>query len=204
VKKKVDLIKKTALANLEREKNYQNELKKKQQRTEGIFKRTMALKQAELKKKNKKPVDQAYYVNGKIYKQPKLTRPKYWVTDKLYKHLWKCMESSFGVETRIKSENFINDLSHIYTLIIKKNKYEQYSKDLDHLLITMANLNIIHTRYDFYRFCREFMPYNFRIKVVPMKLPGNKKNIPFDKKLINKSILSDEGSDSVSGSKSSE
>ncbi|XP_011505635.1 PREDICTED: putative uncharacterized protein DDB_G0277255 [Ceratosolen solmsi marchali] len=199
-KKKVDLIKEATLANLELEKKRNQELEQKNKQTDAKVKRTMALKQAKLKMKKRKPINKAYYVDGKLYKQPKLSRPKNWATDRLYKYLWNRMEPLFRSETRIESEKFVQELSKISSLIIKRKKYESYSKVLEKLLVMMARLNLIKTRYDFYRFCRDFMPYDFRIKVVPMKLPGNVENIPYNQELVCTPILQDEdmNSDSIS------
>lgn len=133
-------------------------------------------------KKNNPPkiIDKAYLVNGKMYKPPKLPRPKHWATDHLYKFLWKHMEPKYRLSTRVRSEKFVLLLAKIISIIERRKKYENYKLELEALMKEMARLNIIKTRNDFYHFCQDFMPYAFRIKVIPMLLPGNKPNIPFE------------------------
>ncbi|XP_035717193.1 putative uncharacterized protein DDB_G0282499 isoform X1 [Vespa mandarinia] len=134
-------------------------------------------------------INEAYIVNGQVYKRPKLPRPKYWVTDRLYRFLWKIMEPESKLLTRVHSEKFVQELSDIVSIITKSKKYEDYETILNNLMKKMANLGIIHTRNDFYNFCYDFLPYDFRVKVVPMILPGNVRNIPYDPETLNKSLL---------------
>ncbi|XP_066601018.1 serine-rich adhesin for platelets-like isoform X2 [Prorops nasuta] len=144
------------------------------------------------KKPNKnstKKVDKAYLVNGKVYKAPKLPRPKPWVTDRLYRYLWKCMKTKFKIGIKLQSEQVINKLSTLVATVTGCKKYDDYKNDLDDIINLMAQLGIIHTKYDFYMFCFDFLPYEFRKKVVPMLFPGNKLNVPFDSKEAYKTIL---------------
>lgn len=127
-----------------------------------------------------KTVDKAFLVNGKVYRAPRLPRPKHWATDYLYQFLWKRMEPKYKLATRIKSEKFVQELAKIMSFIERRTKYENYKHELEALMKEMARLGIIRTRNDFYDFCFKFLPYEFRIKVVPMVLPGNKRNIPYD------------------------
>ncbi|KAM0731302.1 hypothetical protein ACS0PU_002362 [Formica fusca] len=142
-------------------------------------------------KKNISPkvVDKAYLVNGKVYKPPRLPRPKHWATDHLYKFLWKHMEPKYQLSTRVRSEKFVVLLSKIVSIIKRRKKYENYKLELEALMKEMARLNIINTRNDFHHFCQNFLPYEFRIKVVPMLLPGNKQNIPFDPEKLHIPLL---------------
>ncbi|XP_050456669.1 uncharacterized protein LOC126854214 [Cataglyphis hispanica] len=137
-------------------------------------------KQSMKKNISPKVVDKAYLVNGKVYKPPRLPRPKHWATDHLYKFLWKRMEPKYQLSTRVRSEKFVVLLSKIVSIITRRKKYENYKLELDALMKEMARLNIINTRNDFHHFCQDFLPYEFRIKVIPMLLPGNKQNIPFE------------------------
>lgn len=142
-------------------------------------------------KKNKPPkfVDKAYLVNGKVYKPPRLPRPKHWATDHFYKFLWKCMEPKYQLSTRVRSEKFVLLLAKIVSIIERRKKYENYKLELEALMKEMARLNIIDTRNDFYHFCQDFMPYAFRIKVIPMLMPGNKQNIPFEPEKLHTPLL---------------
>nr|XP_012217914.1 PREDICTED: myb-like protein D [Linepithema humile] len=142
--------------------------------------------------KSTKKVDKAFLVNGKVYKVPRLPRPKYWVTDHLYKFLWKRMEKKYKFATRIKSEKFVQELSKIVSFICNSKKYDSYKMELKALMKEMARLNIIKTRNDFYNFCWDFMPYEFRVKAVPMLLPGNKRTIPYDPEMLHTPLLSDD------------
>lgn len=136
-----------------------------------------------------KVVDKAYLVNGKVYKPPRLPRPKHWATDHLYKFLWKRMEPKYQLSTRVRSEKFVVLLSKIVSIIQRRKKYENYKLELDALMKEMARLNIINTRNDFHHFCQDFLPYEFRIKVIPMLLPGNKQNIPFEPEKLHIPLL---------------
>ncbi|XP_032685435.1 uncharacterized protein LOC116850831 [Odontomachus brunneus] len=147
------------------------------------------MKKKKLPVTSAKKVDPAYLVNGEVYKVPKLLRPKQWATDRLYKFLWKCLETKYKLSTRIRSEKFVGDLSKIVTLILRRKKYNSYKTELEALMKEMARLQIINTRNDFYNFCRDFMPYEFRVKVIPILLPGNQKTIPYDPDKLHTSLL---------------
>nr|XP_012218079.1 PREDICTED: dual specificity protein kinase splB-like [Linepithema humile] len=142
--------------------------------------------------KSTKKVDKAFLVNGEVYRVPRLPRPKYWVTDHLYKFLWNRMEEKYKFATRIKSEKFVQELSKIVSFICNSKKYDSYKMELKALMKEMARLNIIKTRNDFYNFCWDFMPYEFRVKAVPMLLPDNKRTIPYDPEMLHTPLLSDD------------
>ncbi|XP_008556284.1 dentin sialophosphoprotein [Microplitis demolitor] len=146
-----------------------------------------------LKKKNSanvKVVDKAYIVNGQVYKRPRLPRPKHWATDRLYKFLWKKMEPKYQLQTRVRSEKFVKDLAVAVETIKKKKKYENYKFLLDDLLKKMARLGIIETRRDFYHFCYDFLPYEFREKVTPILHPNAVHLVPFEPDKVDVPILS--------------
>ncbi|XP_054014717.1 dentin sialophosphoprotein-like [Hylaeus anthracinus] len=138
-----------------------------------------------------KEINKAFLVNGKVYKVPRLARPKPWITNRLYKFLWKKMNSKYGPNTRVVSEKFVRQLSEITTLIEKRKLYSKYESELLALMKEMARLNIIETRLDFYHFCQDFLPYELRFKMVPMLLPGNKRNIPYDPDKVYEPLLRD-------------
>ncbi|CAL7942873.1 unnamed protein product [Xylocopa violacea] len=142
-------------------------------------------------KRHSKEIHKAYLVNGQPWRAPKLPRPHRWITDRLYKHLWNCMEPKFKLETRIVSEKFIHQLSNVTTLIIKRESYADYRIELIALMKEMARLGIVRTRNDFYNFCHDFFPYELRVKTVPMLLPGNKKNIPYNAETLHAPLLDD-------------
>lgn len=161
------------------------QLKKKQ-----IIEKIKILRQEEKQKYSAKDkINEAYIVNGQVYKRPKLPRPKYWATDRLYHFLWKIMEPKSKLLTRVHSEKFMEELSDIVSSIVKSKKYEDYVTILNKLMKKMAKLGIIRTRNDFYNFCYDFLPYDFRVKVVPMLLPGKGRNIPYDPETLHKSLL---------------
>ncbi|XP_012284996.1 nucleoprotein TPR [Orussus abietinus] len=184
---KVEEIKKKALEDLNRNRMEAHEAVKKLAKLVKPKK-----KEPSLKPKASDPlklVDKAYIVDGKLYKRPKLPRPKPWVTDRLYKFLWKRMEPRYKLETRIKSERFIVNLSEVVSLTIRRKLYRNYASEIDALMKYMARLGIIETRNDFYHFCYEFLPYDFRVKATPMLLPGNVESIPYNPALLHKPIL---------------
>ena len=146
-----------------------------------------------LKKKNSKPINPAYLVNGVVYKPPKLPRPKHWATDRLYKFIWKKIEPKYKGNTRVRSEKFVLRLSQVFDKVMKVS-YKNYVKELDSLMEEMAKLGLIVNRKDFNDFCIEFLPYDFRVKATPILLPGNKMSIPYDPKKFYAPILRDESS----------
>lgn len=136
-----------------------------------------------------KEVNKAYIVNGVVYRKPRLPRPKHWATDRLYKFLWKKMEAKYDLQTRVRSEKFVTDLAKAVEVITKKKKYEDYKFVLEELMKKMARLGIIITRKDFYDFCYDFLPYEFREKVTPILLPGAVHLVPFEPEKLNTPIL---------------
>jgi hypothetical protein len=46
------------------------------------------------------------------------------------------------------------------------NREQDFDLHVTQLKITMVQLNIVKTHEDFYRFCREYMPFYFRMKVI--------------------------------------
>lgn len=135
------------------------------------------------------PINKAFLVDGKVYKIPKLPRPMPWVTDNLYKFLWKHMEPKYKLATRVRSEKFVQEFANIIKLIKRRRKYDNYKAELKVLMKEMARLKIINTRNDFYHFCQQFLPYEIRVKVVPMLLPGNKMTIPYNPEKLNVPLL---------------
>lgn len=136
-------------------------------------------------------VDKAYIVNGTVYKRPKLPRPKSWVTDRLYRHLWKKMEPKFDLSTRRRSEKFVEQLAEVVAVTIRRKKYDSYRLEVEALTKEMARLGIIKTRNDFYDFCYDFLPYDFRVKATPILMPGNIQNIPYDPETLDTPILAE-------------
>ncbi|XP_078038298.1 uncharacterized protein LOC144470707 isoform X2 [Augochlora pura] len=137
---------------------------------------------ARLKKPNSAPIQvhKAFLVNGKVYKQPRLPRPMKWITDRLYHFLWKRMQPKFEQQTRALSEKFVRELCEVSTLIARRKSYVSYKTEMHALMKEMARLQLIRTRHDFYNFCYDYLPYELRIKMVPMLLPGNQRNIPYE------------------------
>ncbi|XP_043283957.1 enolase-phosphatase E1-like isoform X2 [Venturia canescens] len=191
----------------ELEKMKKRELEKMKLEAEAKKKKEDDLKKrmadaAKLKKKvgasakTVKTVDKAFLVNGVVYKPPRLPRPKPWATDRLYHHLWKLMEPKYRISTRIKSEEFIKDLAKAVAFITKRAKYENYKRELKALMIKMARLGIIKTRNDFYDFCYDFMPYEFRVKVTPIMMPGNILTIPYNPEQLRTPLIQQSGESS--------
>lgn len=188
-RRRMNKLKETEVTRQQRQAEVLRKQAEQKARVAAKVKRRMAQLEAERKRKAKKPVDPAYLVNGKPYKQPKLPRPKKWADDRLYKYLWKCMEPKYGIRTRRKSEKFVLKLAEIVSVITKRKKYENYEAELNELLHTMAKLNVIKDRYDFYRFVSEYLPHEFKMKVVPTIQPGNTMNIPYYPRLLHEPIL---------------
>ncbi|XP_015113458.1 uncharacterized protein LOC107038717 [Diachasma alloeum] len=176
---------------LERMRSREEEVdcKRTEKKKENVNKVATGFKELKKQKKPEKLLDKAYIVNGKIYKRPNLPRPKHWATNNLYKFLWKKMEPKFGEQYRVKSEKFVVELDEVMTVIMRRRKYESYKGELAGLLRKMAEFGIIESRHDFYGFCFDFLPFEFRIKVVPMLQAGNTHNIPFEPEKLMEPIL---------------
>lgn len=151
--------------------------------------KSVTRKQVVKKKPLTKVVDKAFLVDGKVYRAPRLPRPKHWATDRLYKFLWNRIEPKYKLATRLKSEKFIQELAKIVSFIERRKHYKNYQNELEILMKEMARLGIINTRNDFYHFCQDFLPYEFRVKVVPILLPGNKMNIPYEPEKLHTPLL---------------
>ncbi|XP_076684796.1 uncharacterized protein LOC143377449 isoform X13 [Andrena cerasifolii] len=149
----------------------------------------MKTAKATQKRRPAKPIHKAFLVNGQVYKVPRLPRPQHWVTDRLYKYLWKRLEPKHTLQTRVISEKFVRQLSNVMRFIVKQKSYTSYRAELYALMKEMARLGIIRTRHEFYTFCHEFFPYELRVKVIPMLLPGNKRNIPYDMNKLHEPLL---------------
>ncbi|XP_050600430.1 RGS domain-containing serine/threonine-protein kinase A-like [Bombus affinis] len=189
IKRELERVKEREIARMKMDRNKQ-EVQKKLPSREGKIKEIEKNTKSTLQKQRPiKQVHEAFLVNGRVYRAPRLPRPQPWITDRLYKYLWKCMEPRFKLETRVVSEKFIHQLSSITTLIAKRKSYLNYKAELYALMKEMARLDIIHTRNDFYNFCHDFFPYELRVKTVPMLLPGNKRNIPYDADTLHKPLL---------------
>nr|XP_034189537.1 GATA zinc finger domain-containing protein 14-like [Osmia lignaria] len=180
IKERLENVKKQEMEKMNA-KLKQGEVKSSE--TKNIIKRKKSVKPKE------KQVHKAYLVNGVVYKVPRLPRPKSWVTNRLYDHLWKVMEPKYNLNTRVISEKFVRQMCGITTIIAKQKSYERYKDELEALMKEMARLGIIRTRNEFYHFCHEFLPYELVEKMVPMLLPGNKKNMPFDPNTLYEPLL---------------
>ncbi|XP_033351477.1 uncharacterized protein PF11_0213-like [Bombus vosnesenskii] len=189
IKRELERVKEREIARMKIDRNKQEVQKKLPLREEKIKKIEKNTKSTLQNQRPMKQVHKAFLVNGRAYRAPRLPRPQYWITDRLYKYLWKCMEPRFKLETRVVSEKFIHQLSSVTTLIAKRKSYLNYKAELYALMKEMARLDIIHTRNDFYNFCHDFFPYELRVKTVPMLLPGNKRNIPYDADTLHKPLL---------------
>ncbi|XP_068967192.1 uncharacterized protein [Bombus flavifrons] len=189
IKRELERVKEREIARMKMDRNKQEVQKKLPSREEKIKKIEKNTKSTLQKQRSMKQVHKAFLVNGQAYRAPRLPRPQHWITDRLYKYLWKCMEPRFKLETRVISEKFIHQLSSVTTLIAKRKSYLNYKAELYALMKEMARLGIIHTRNDFYNFCHDFFPYELRVKTVPILLPGNKRNIPYDADKLHKPLL---------------
>ncbi|CAK9802592.1 hypothetical protein ANTQUA_LOCUS3391 [Anthophora quadrimaculata] len=191
VNKKLEKVKEWAMSRVNIRRNNEGEARavSKQKRVkEGGGKKANPIAQ---RRPIAKQIHKAFLVNGQVYKVPRLPRPMTWITDRLYNYLWKRLESKYKLQTRVVSEKFIIQLSNVATLIIKRKLYDNYKAELHALMKEMARLGLISTRKDFYDFCHEFFPYELRVKIVPMLLPGNKRNIPYNASNLHTPLLAD-------------
>ncbi|KAK1126597.1 hypothetical protein K0M31_004226 [Melipona bicolor] len=189
IKRELERVKKREIARMKMNDDKQKNEKKSSSLSEARKIEEVEESRKPQKQRPTRQIHKAFLVNGKPYRAPRLPRPQYWITDRLYKYLWKCMEPRFKLETRIISEKFVRQLSHVTTLIVKRKSYLNYKAELHSLMKEMARLGIIHTRNDFYNFCHDFFPYELRAKTVPMLLPGNKSNIPYDADRLHEPLL---------------
>lgn len=190
IKRKLERVKKREIARMKMEdEGKQKNGKKSSSEARKIEEVEEGRKPRLQKQRSTRQIHKAFLVNGQPYRAPRLPRPQYWITDRLYKYLWKCMEPRFKLETRVVSEKFVHQLSTVTTLIVKRKSYSSYKAELHALMKEMARLGIICTRNDFYNFCQDFFPYELRVKTVPMLLPGNKRNIPYNADELHEPLL---------------
>ncbi|OAD47006.1 hypothetical protein WN48_05768 [Eufriesea mexicana] len=181
INRELEKMKKLEIAHMKaNEKKYERKRAMLQKNIKEAGKGKNSTSQKQGLTKPAKPIHKAFLVNGQVYKVRRLPRPQHWVTDQLYNYLWERMKPKYKLETKAISEKFIHQLSNITTFISKSKSYLHYKSELVMLMKEMARLGIIRTRNDFYHFCHNFFPYSLRIKTVPMLLPGNKSNIPYD------------------------
>ncbi|XP_034239599.1 uncharacterized protein LOC117644340 isoform X2 [Thrips palmi] len=99
------------------------------------------------------------------YRPPKRVKPKPYVTSKMYKFLEAKLQPKFGLESRIKAEEFVQFLCRTVTSVTtKKSKYHQLVFDLRD---KMVSLGLIRTQLQFHVFIEDYLPDSFRVKSIP-------------------------------------
>lgn len=97
-------------------------------------------------------------------KTPKLTKPKY-MFPKVYDFIIEKLTPSFGLKSRVQAESVVILLNEQAEVIMKnENKLVQTVQEMK---IKLANLKIIHTHWDFYKFINNYFDGPFIRKVYP-------------------------------------
>lgn len=97
-------------------------------------------------------------------KTPKLTKPKY-MCPKVYDFIIEKLTPSFGLKSRIQAESVVILLNEQADVIMKnQNKLVQTIQEMK---IKLANLKIIKTHWDFYKFIMKYFNVSFIRQVYP-------------------------------------
>lgn len=97
-------------------------------------------------------------------KTPKLTKPKY-MYPKVYDFIIEKLTPSFGLKSRVQAESVVILLNEQADVIMKnQNKLVQTVQEMK---IKLANLKIIHTHWDFYKFIMNYFNVPFIRQVYP-------------------------------------
>ncbi|KAE8745226.1 hypothetical protein FOCC_FOCC008016 [Frankliniella occidentalis] len=101
------------------------------------------------------------------YRPPKRVKPRPYVTDKMYKFLEKKLKDKFGLEARIKAEDFVAVLCNLVQNTIKEKNKNKYHKMVFKLRSEMVKLGLIRTQFDYHLFIEDYLPDAFRVKSIP-------------------------------------
>lgn len=97
-------------------------------------------------------------------KTPKLTKPKY-MCPKVYDFIIEKLTPSFGLKSRVQAESVVILLNEQADVIMKnQNKLVQTVQEMK---IRLANLKIIQTHWDFYKFIMKYFNILFIRQVYP-------------------------------------
>lgn len=97
-------------------------------------------------------------------KTPKLTKPKY-MCPKVYDFIIEKLTPSYGLKSRVQAESVVILLNEQADEIMKnQNKLVQTVQEMK---IKLANLKIIHTHWDFYKFIMKYFNVPFIRQVYP-------------------------------------
>lgn len=97
-------------------------------------------------------------------KTPKLTKPKY-MCPKIYDFIIEKLTPSFGLKSRVQAESVVILLNEQADVIMKnQNKLVQTVQEMK---IKLANLTIIQTHWDFYKFIMKYFNVPFIRQVYP-------------------------------------
>lgn len=97
-------------------------------------------------------------------KTPKLTKPKY-MCPKVYDFIIEKLTPSFGLKSRVQAESVVILLNEQADVIMKnQNKLVETVQEMK---IKLANLKIIHTHWDFYKFIMKYFNVPFIRQVYP-------------------------------------
>ncbi|KAK3925020.1 LOW QUALITY PROTEIN: Centromere protein T [Frankliniella fusca] len=101
------------------------------------------------------------------YRPPKRVKPKPYVTDRMYKFLEKKLEDKFGLESRIKAEEFVLCLCNLVQKTITLKNKAKYHRLVFKLRDKMVKLGLIKTQFDYHLFIEDYLPMAFRVKAIP-------------------------------------
>ncbi|XP_063222590.1 putative uncharacterized protein DDB_G0282133 [Bacillus rossius redtenbacheri] len=129
-------------------------------------------------RKPAKEIDPDFLVNGKMIRARRLKKPAPWFSKKLYDVLIRACEIKYGaLRHRRKAEEFAGELHRLVKEVLKKKK--DYEGIVEVIKKKLFKIGVIETLDDFYHFIRDFLPEEFRYKVIPCRLAfGRMSGIP--------------------------
>ncbi|CAH0384435.1 unnamed protein product [Bemisia tabaci] len=105
------------------------------------------------------------------YAAPKLARPAYWVTNRLYSFLEEKLYPEHGIYSKRVAEKFIQFLQEKCKKLMKTSDTELEDKIISEIQDIMVKLRITNSDFMFHYFCQEFLPDEISNKIVPSLLP---------------------------------
>nr|XP_018916319.1 PREDICTED: uncharacterized protein LOC109043556 isoform X2 [Bemisia tabaci] len=105
------------------------------------------------------------------YAAPKLARPAYWVTNRLYSFLEEKLYPEHGIYSKRVAEKFIQFLQEKCKKLMKTSDTELEDEIISEIQDIMVKLRITNSDFMFHYFCQEFLPDEISNKIVPSLLP---------------------------------
>lgn len=102
--------------------------------------------------------------------KPQLKKPAKYANRRLYEHVIKKIKPRFGIDAVLKAEEVVVSICETVKLVTRRKAYQK--RAVESLKKELAAAGLVETTFDFYNFVRDFLPQDFREKVIPCIQPG--------------------------------